>query len=78
VAPQATLQLSPADAAKLGVAENDKVTVSASGASVSLPVQIKQEIPAGLAVSSNHFRTSCLNSLMTKPAASLSVTVTKS
>ena len=77
VAPQASLLISAADAAKLGISANDKVTVSASGASVNLTASIQQNIPAGLVVSSNHFRISGLNSLATTAAASLTVTVTK-
>ncbi len=77
VAPSATLRLSPADAAKLGVAEGDKVVVTANGAQANLTVQIQPTIPAGLAVAPTHFRTAGLNSLQTKPAASLTVTVSK-
>lgn len=77
VAAAATLRLGTADAAKLGVVDGDKVTVSANGASVSLPVQLQASIPAGLAVAPTHFRTSGLTSLLIKPAASLTVTISK-
>ncbi len=77
VASEATIRLGAADAVKLGVADGDKVTVTASGASVTLPVQLQQGVPAGLAVAPNHFPTSGISALMTKPCASLTVTITK-
>jgi len=77
VASEATIRLGAADAVKLSVADGDKVTVTASGASVTLPVQLQQGVPAGLAVAPNHFPTSGISALMTKPCASLTVTITK-
>ncbi len=77
VAAEATLRLGTTDAAKLGVANGDKVTLGANGTSVSLPVQLQPSIPAGLAVAPTHFRTSGLTTLLIKPAASLTVTISK-
>jgi len=77
VASEATIRLGAADATRLGVADGDKVVVTASGASVTLPVQLQQEIPAGLAVVPGHFAASGISSLMVKPAASLTVTIAK-
>jgi predicted molibdopterin-dependent oxidoreductase YjgC len=77
VAAEATIRLGAADASRLSVADGDKVTVTASGASVSLPVQVQQGVPAGLAVAPNHFPASSINALMSKAAASLTVTISK-
>jgi len=77
VAAEATVRLGAADATRLGVADGDKVTVTASGASVSLPVQVQQGIPAGLAVAPNHFPSSGISRLLTRSAASLTVTIAK-
>ncbi|MDY0384600.1 molybdopterin-dependent oxidoreductase [Trichlorobacter sp.] len=77
VAPAATLRLSTADAAKLAVADGDQVTVSANGASASLTVQIQATVPAGLAIAPSHFPAAGLNALQAKPAASLTVTISK-
>lgn len=76
VAAEAVIRLGAADAARLGVAEGDKVTVTASGASVTLPVQLRDGIPAGLALAPTHFPASGISGLMTK-SASLTVTVAK-
>lgn len=77
VAAEATILLGAADAAKLSVVDGDKVTVTASGASVTLSVQIQEGVPAGLAVAPNHFPVSGITALMSKFAASLTVTITK-
>ena len=77
VAPLATLRLSIADAAKLGVADGDTVTVSANGAQASLSAQLQATVPAGLAVAPSHFPAAALNALQAKPAASLTVTISK-
>jgi len=77
VAPAATLRLSTADAAKLAVADGDQVTVSANGASARLTVQIQATVPAGLAIAPSHFPAAGLNALQSKPAASLTVTISK-
>ena len=77
VAPSAALRLNAADAAKLGVADGDTVTVSANGAQASLSVQLQATVPAGLAVAPSHFPAAALNALQAKPAASLTVTISK-
>jgi len=77
VANGATIRLGVSDATRLGVADGDKVVVTASGTSVTLPVQLQQEMPAGLAVVPSHFPASGISSLMVKPAASLTVTIAK-
>ena len=77
VAPSATLRLSPVDSAKLGVVEGDTLTVSANGASANLTLQIQATVPAGLAVAPSHFPAAGLNALQAKPAASLTVTISK-
>ncbi len=76
VAPQATIRLGIADATRLGVKDGDSVTVTASGASVTLPVQLRDGIPAGLAIAPTHFPSSGISGLMTR-SASLTVTVAK-
>lgn len=76
VAPKASVSLNPADAAKLGVSDGGAVTLSAAGATVSLPVVIAAAVPAGLAVAPTHFACG-LNNLLTKAAASQSVTISK-
>lgn len=77
VAAEAMLQLGEVDAARMGLKEGDTVTVTASGASVSLPVQLRDGIPAGLAVAPTHFPASGINALLLKPAASFTVTIAK-
>lgn len=76
VAAEAVIRLGAADATRLGVAEGDKVTVTASGASVTLPVQLRDGIPAGLALAPTHFPASGISGLMTR-SASLTVTIAK-
>ena len=77
VAAEATILLSTADAAKLAVVDGDKVTVSASGASVTLPVVVQQAVPAGLSIVPSHFSSSGITALMSKLAASMTVTIAK-
>jgi predicted molibdopterin-dependent oxidoreductase YjgC len=50
-----TLNLSPEDAAKLGFAEGEVVTVSSRRGSVSAPVHIDTQLRAGLAFMTLHF-----------------------
>ena len=76
VAAEATIRLGAADATRLGVKEGDNVTVTASGVSVALPVQLRDGIPAGLALAPTHFPASGISGLMTK-SASLTVTIAK-
>ncbi|QOX77882.1 molybdopterin-dependent oxidoreductase [Trichlorobacter lovleyi] len=77
VAAEATILLSTADAAKLAVVDGDKVTVSASGASVTLPVVVQQAVPAGLSIVPSHFPGSGITALMSKLAVSMTVTIAK-
>ena len=77
VAPEAVLRIGPADASRLGVQDGDQLTVTASGASVTLPVQIRDGIPAGLAVAPVHFPAVGITALQTKAAAGLTVTIAK-
>lgn len=77
VAPNAALRLSVTDAAKLGVTDGDTVTISANNATASLTVKVQAAVPAGLAVAPTHFPAAALNSLQTRPAASLTVTISK-
>ncbi len=77
VAPEAVLRIGTADAGRLGVQDGDKLTVTASGASVTLPVQIRDGIPAGLAVAPAHFPAVGITALQTKAAAGLTVTIAK-
>ena len=76
VAAEAVIRLGAADATRLGVKDGDNVTVTASGASVTLPVQLRDGIPAGLAVAPTHFPASGISGLMTR-SASLTVTIAK-
>lgn len=76
VAAEAVIRLGVADATRLGVKDGDNVTVTASGASVTLPVQLRDGIPAGLALAPTHFPASGISGLMTK-SASLTVTIAK-
>ncbi|SJZ99632.1 formate dehydrogenase alpha subunit [Trichlorobacter thiogenes] len=76
VAAEAVVRLGAADATRLGVKDGDNVTVTASGASVTLPVQLRDGIPAGLALAPTHFPASGISGLMTK-SASLTVTIAK-
>ena len=71
------MRIGAADASRLGVKDADKLTLSANGASVTLPVQIRADIPAGLVITSVHFPVSGVSSLQNKAAASLTVTVSK-
>ena len=48
LAPEALLQVNPADAAGLGVAEGDMVKVSADGASLEVKAAVTSRIPAGV------------------------------
>jgi anaerobic selenocysteine-containing dehydrogenase len=48
LAPEALLQINPADAAGLGVAEGDMVKVSAGGASLEVKAAVTSRIPAGV------------------------------
>lgn len=77
VAAEAVIRLGAADATRLGLADGDKVTVTASGASVTLPVQLRDGIPAGLAIAPNHFPVSGISALATKSGASFTVTIAK-
>ena len=77
VAPEAALRIGSADANRLGVQDGDQLTVTASGASVTLPVQIRDGIPAGLAVAPAHFPAVGITALQTKAAAGLTVTIAK-
>lgn len=77
VAPEAVLRIGSADAGRLGVQDGDQLTVTASGASVTLPVQIRNDIPVGLAIAPTHFPAAGLSALQTKAAASLTVTIAK-
>jgi formate dehydrogenase alpha subunit len=77
VAPEAVLRIGPADASRLGVQDGNQLTVTASGASVTLPVQIRDGIPAGLAVVPIHFPAVGITALQTKAAAGLTVTIAK-
>lgn len=77
VAPEAALRIGSADASRLGVQDGDQLTVTASGASVTLPVQIRDGIPAGLAVAPAHFPAVGITALQTKAAAGLTVTLAK-
>ncbi len=77
VAPVATVQLAATDAARIGVTDGDKASITASGVTVTLPVQVDQNLPAGLAVAPTNFPSSGISSLMNKPSASLTVTISK-
>ena len=77
VAAEAEALLSPVDAARIGVVDGALITISANGAHVTLPVQIQQNISAGLVVVPNHYPAAELNRLTSSPAASLSVTATR-
>jgi predicted molibdopterin-dependent oxidoreductase YjgC len=76
VAAEAVIRLGAADATRLGVKDGDSVTVTASGVSVTLPVQLQDGIPAGLALAPTHFPASGISGLMTR-SASLTVTIAK-
>ena len=76
VAAEAVIRLGAVDATRLGVKDGDSVTVTASGASVTLPVQLRDDIPAGLALAPTHFPASGISGLMTR-SASLTVTIAK-
>ena len=76
VAAEAVIRLGAADATRLGVKDGDSVTVTASGASVTLPVQLRDGIPAGLALAPTHFPASGISGLMIR-SASLTVTIAK-
>ena len=47
---QPHIGLSRADAAKLGVANGESVTVSRNGVSVTLPVQVQRQLGEGVAL----------------------------
>jgi formate dehydrogenase alpha subunit len=49
------LSINPADAAKLGVADGDKVTVSNQRGSVTTRAKIRERVPAGLVWFPEHF-----------------------
>ena len=48
LAPEALLQVNPADAAGMGVAEGDMVMVSANGASLEVRTTVTSRVPAGV------------------------------
>ena len=48
LAPEARLQVSPADATSLGVADGDMVRISQNGSSVEAPSWITSRVPAGI------------------------------
>ncbi len=77
VAAEAVLRIGAADASRLAVKDGDRLVVSASGTSATLPVQVRDGIPAGLAIAPTHFPASGIASLLTKSAASLTVTIAK-
>lgn len=77
VVSQTTVALNGGDAQKLGVSSGDSVQIAANGATVKAIVSLDAETPAGLAVLPNTFAASAISSLMSKPAASFTVTITK-
>jgi len=77
VASEAVIRLGSADASRLGVKDGDILNVTASGTSVSLPVQIREGIPAGLTLAPNHFPASGISQLLSKTAASVTVTLAR-
>ncbi|MCB2226702.1 MAG: formate dehydrogenase subunit alpha [Desulfarculaceae bacterium] len=56
-----TADISPADAAKLGLANGDKVKVSSRRGSVKVPARVTPEVPPGLVWMAFHFREGCAN-----------------
>lgn len=78
VSKEAVALLSEVDAKRIGLADGSIATIAANNGSITLPVQVLEEIPAGLVVVPNHFPEAELSSLFTSPAATVSVTVTKS
>ena len=47
--PQQRVEISPADAERLGLQSGDAVRVSQNGSSVDAKVQVKERVPAGVA-----------------------------
>lgn len=78
VAGEAVALLSTVDSGRIGVIGGNVVTISANSGSVTLPVEVLPDMPAGLVVVPNHFPEAELNRLTATPAATLSVTVVKS
>lgn len=77
VAPEGLLQIGEQDAKRLGLVDGDRLSISANGGSVTMPVQIRSTLPAGLLVAPVHFPQLDLGRLQLKPAASLTVTIAK-
>ncbi|MCE1224904.1 MAG: molybdopterin-dependent oxidoreductase [Geobacteraceae bacterium] len=77
VAAETVVRIGSADATRLGVKDSDRLTISANGASVTLPVKVVDTIPAGLIVAPTHFPAAGITALQTKAAVSLTVTIAK-
>ncbi len=77
VASEAVVRIGAGDASRLGVKDGDRLAVTASGSSVTLPVQIRDGIPAGLVIAPTHFPASGITRLLSKSAASVTVTIAK-
>jgi formate dehydrogenase alpha subunit len=65
VAPASYVEISAADAATLGVADGESVTVTAGSGSMKAPIRVSQKLQSGLAFIPNHFPASAVNSLFT-------------
>jgi len=76
VCPEGYIELCHADAKKLGVAENDKVTVSSATGSTSLKVKTGFRMQEGVVFTPYHFAENCINQIWNGEAVTW-VTITK-
>lgn len=74
---EAVIRLGAEDASRLGLKDGDMLTITASGKSASIPVQLREGIPAGLALAPTHFPASGISQLLPKGSASVTVTISK-
>ncbi len=77
VSAEATISIGAVDATKIGLADGDKVSITANGVTITIPVILQHDLPAGLLVLPNHFPATPPSQLMAKAAASLTVTIAK-
>jgi anaerobic selenocysteine-containing dehydrogenase len=66
IEPEGTVQISPEDASRLGIAEGDKVKVSSRRGEVVTKARITDTLPAGLVFMAFHFAESAAN-ILTNP-----------
>jgi len=77
VAPEACIELHPADAVKLGILEGSVVAVKSASAAVNAKVKISDRLQPGLAFATYHSLELNAASLLAGKANSIAVSISK-